>query len=101
MTSGEGGLTKDAHALCERVTSLDKRFFVRAMGDRIHDKYRHQLIKGVRRAMGEPDPFLKSKVGVNERIACLITIILCKAIVAYTNCILAQNAPVSKTDIAL
>lgn len=36
-----------------------------------------------------------------KKIACLIMIILCEALVVPTNCTFAQNAPISKTDIAL
>ena len=62
IPKGEGGLTKDTHALCDLITSIDKQYLIRSLGNRVQDKYRIQLIAGVRIAMGDPDPALKQKV---------------------------------------
>lgn len=54
LPSGQGGLSKNSIARCDKVTTLDKRLLVNGpLGDVIHINYRSQIIHAIRRALGD------------------------------------------------
>jgi len=54
LPKGEGGLSVDSYAKCEQITTIDKQLLVRGpLGHPIHLKYRWQIIKAMRIAVGD------------------------------------------------
>jgi len=55
LPSGTGGLRQDSIAKCEQVTTLDKRLLGRsALGARVPDAILANVVRAIRRAIGEP-----------------------------------------------
>lgn len=54
IPAGPGGQARDSMAKCEQITTLDKRFLVRGpFGGRLPEPLLDQVVRAVRRAIGE------------------------------------------------
>jgi mRNA interferase MazF len=57
IPAGVGGQRRDSMAKCEQITCLDKQFLVRGpLGSPLSDPLLSEVIRAVRRAVGEPLP---------------------------------------------
>jgi mRNA interferase MazF len=57
IPAGAAGQHRDSMAKCEQITTLDKRFLVRGpFGGRVSDPLLAQVVRAVRRAIGEVIP---------------------------------------------
>ena len=57
LPAGVGGQRRDSMAKCEQITTLDKRFLVRGpYGGRVPSALLDQVVRAVRRAIGEAIP---------------------------------------------